>query len=82
MQVCFDGSYIRELESMIALVDDMRLAMGSCVGVVAYLIFHTRSLTLSMVGLTVAFSSVPMAYVVSALLFGTTTITFASGLSL
>ncbi len=44
-KVYFDGSYIRELELMIASVDDVRLAMGSCVGVVAYLIFHTRSLT-------------------------------------
>lgn len=67
---------------MDSLFADVRLAGGSILFVLAYVLFHTRSVFLSLVGLFLVLLSVPFSYVVFAVLAGTQTMSIASFLSL
>lgn len=82
LRVLYDGSNVRDMELQLALSGDMLLAAWSAFLVLGYLVFHTRSFILSLTGLLVAMSSVPLAYVFCAVLVGSTTVNFSSFLAL
>eukprot|EP00929_Paragymnodinium_shiwhaense_P086849 TRINITY_DN47253_c0_g1_i1.p1 TRINITY_DN47253_c0_g1~~TRINITY_DN47253_c0_g1_i1.p1 ORF type:complete len:1345 (+),score=298.75 TRINITY_DN47253_c0_g1_i1:117-4151(+) len=82
LKVYFDGTSFADFEVAEALTGDLTLACGSATFVLLYLLFHTRSFLLSGLGLMLCVLSVPLAYVVTALIVGSTTVSFASFLAL
>jgi hypothetical protein len=82
LKVYFSGSKLSDLEVMTSLYNDLYLAAGSMVFVILYMLFHTKSLLLSLVGFLVIILSIPTAYAVFAMTTGQTTMSIASFLAL
>jgi len=82
VKVWYTGEGIESLETLQTLFRDVALATGSMGFVLLYLVFHTRSFFLGLIGLLVVMMSVPLAYVIFAVIAGTQTMTIASFLSL
>lgn len=82
LRVYLDGSNVEMTEVKLALWGDIWLAIGSMVFVHVYLLFHTRSFLLSLIGPLLAALALPLSFVVCGLIFGTTTVSFASALAL
>mmetsp|Transcript_45330 Transcript_45330/g.107862 ORF Transcript_45330/g.107862 Transcript_45330/m.107862 type:complete len:1589 (-) Transcript_45330:100-4866(-) len=81
VNVWYTGDAIEGIEVMQTLVGDLYLAIGSMSFVLAYMVFHTRSCFLSFCGLITIFLSVPVSYVVFAMLAETSQMSIASFLS-
>lgn len=81
-EIYFDGNSFSTLEVMHALNGDILLAVGSMAFVLVYIITHTGSPFLGCMSMIIVIVSVPLSYVVFAMLAGTTTMTVASFLSL
>lgn len=81
LKVYFTGQELAELEIMGALFQDLYLAAGSMLFVIAYMLFHTRSILVSLVGFFVINLSIPTAYAISAFATGTTSLSIASFLA-
>jgi hypothetical protein len=81
-RVFFKGHQLEEIEVMEALAGDIRLATGSMCFVLAYMIFHTGSIFLSIAGIVIVLLAVPLSYVCFQALAGQTTMSIASVLSL
>jgi len=82
LRMWYSGSSIKSIEIMNTLMGDMYLAGGSMIFVLAYLTIHTRSMLLSFFSLFLVSITVPLSYVITAVLTGTTTMHVASFLSL
>jgi len=82
VKIWFDGSDVQELEVKQALRRDYGLAALSLVYVHVYLFLHTRSLLLALLGPLIALLSVPLAFVINAVVFDATTLSFANFLAL
>jgi hypothetical protein len=82
IRVWYTGSDIEQAEVLSALYNDLGYAAGSLALVHFYVLVHTRSFLLCLAGPLIAILAVPLAYVTCAVLFGATTISFASFLSL
>ncbi|CAE8597581.1 unnamed protein product, partial [Polarella glacialis] len=82
IRLYFDGDGVNNLEVMQTLLGDLGLAAGSLLFVLLYVALHTGSLILSLVGMLVVCLAVPLAYLASAVLTGSRTMTVASFLSL
>jgi hypothetical protein len=82
VHVFFDGTNFEEIEVLQTLMGDNWLAAGGMGFVFFYLLFHTQSIFLSMAALFLIMLSLPLSYVVFAVLAGTTTMSIASFLSL
>eukprot|EP00927_Polykrikos_kofoidii_P066188 TRINITY_DN61836_c0_g1_i1.p1 TRINITY_DN61836_c0_g1~~TRINITY_DN61836_c0_g1_i1.p1 ORF type:complete len:1330 (-),score=167.90 TRINITY_DN61836_c0_g1_i1:335-3886(-) len=78
----YTGTSFDLLQVQKALWNDITLAGVSGVFILLYLLFHTRSVVLSFVGIFLTVLSVPVAYVLSALVFRTTTVSFTFFLAL
>jgi hypothetical protein len=81
LKVYFTGDQLVELEIMGSLFQDLYLAAGSMVFVIAYMLFHTRSILVSLVGFIVINLSIPTAYAIGAFATGTTSLSIASFLA-
>ncbi|CAK0847721.1 unnamed protein product [Prorocentrum cordatum] len=81
LRVYFTGDELAELEIMTSLFSDLYLAAGSMLFVVAYMLFHTKSMLVSLVGFFVITLSIPTAYAISAFTTGTTSLSIASFLA-
>lgn len=77
----FEGTKLFELQVIRALVSDTTLAACSMAFIFAYIVFHTGSVVLSLAGVSLCFAAVPLAYILQAIVFGVTTLSFASFLS-
>eukprot|EP00929_Paragymnodinium_shiwhaense_P080470 TRINITY_DN41972_c0_g1_i1.p1 TRINITY_DN41972_c0_g1~~TRINITY_DN41972_c0_g1_i1.p1 ORF type:complete len:1498 (+),score=339.93 TRINITY_DN41972_c0_g1_i1:169-4662(+) len=82
LRIYYDGTGLQTMEVMQTLQGDVWFAGGSMVFVFVYLMIHTKSFFLSLVGILVIFLSIPLAYVFFALIAGTTSMSIASLLSL
>lgn len=80
-KVYYEGTDFLDIETTEALGKDMLLCIGSVALVCCYLLFHTRSVLLTVLGLIITISAVPMAYVVAAISTGTRTLNFTSFLA-
>lgn len=80
LHVYYAGTDFKDIEVLVALRGDMQLAGLSFAFVVFYLVFHTRSIFQSFLGLFAALLAVPLAFAVCAL-FGNATVSFASFLA-
>mmetsp|Transcript_152149 Transcript_152149/g.280392 ORF Transcript_152149/g.280392 Transcript_152149/m.280392 type:complete len:1404 (+) Transcript_152149:34-4245(+) len=80
VEMYYDGTGVENLEVLRAMWQDISWAVGAVLFVICYLVFHTRSIILSLLGLTSALLSLPLSYLVCAVLGGTTTVSFASAL--
>lgn len=81
MHVWFDGSGFRDFEVRLAVVNDIPLAIGSAIFILCYMLAHTRSLLLALVGPLLAMGSVPIAFIICAAFLGNTTVNFANFLA-
>eukprot|EP00438_Fugacium_kawagutii_P030715 Skav209825 [mRNA] locus=scaffold2703:25777:34242:+ [translate_table: standard] len=81
MHVWFDGTSFRDFEVHMAVVNDVPLAIGSAIFILAYMLAHTRSLLLSLVGPLLAMLSVPVTFIISGALLGNSTVNFANFLA-
>lgn len=81
MNVWFDGTNFRDFEVRMAVVRDVPLAIGSAVFILVYMLIHTRSLLLAVVGPVLAMLSVPIAFIICGALLGNTTVNFANFLA-
>jgi len=79
--IYMDGSGFKELEISEALSSDMLFTFGSVCTVFVYVLFHVRSLLLTIVGIVICLLSVPLAYILCALLTGTNTVNFTAFLA-
>lgn len=82
LDVWFDGTDFTGFQVHQALENDIAFATGSMVFIFLYLLFHTRSIVLSLFGIVVCLSSVPLAYITVAVLFDIRTVSFTSFLAL
>mmetsp|Transcript_30232 Transcript_30232/g.86638 ORF Transcript_30232/g.86638 Transcript_30232/m.86638 type:complete len:1324 (+) Transcript_30232:1-3972(+) len=82
IRIWYQGSDYSDFEVKEALAGDFSLAIASLAFVCFYLLIHTRSVILSLLGPVIALLSVPLAYVICAMLFGATTVSFANFLAL
>lgn len=82
VRIYFQGSGFEEIEVMQTLDGDKNLAGGSVGFVLLYMLLHTRSLLLSIMGLLIIAMSVPFSYVIFAVFTGSQTMSIASFLSL
>jgi hypothetical protein len=80
--IYWSGNGFEEMETMDALWNDVKLAGGAMGFVLFYLIVHTQSLFLGLMSLIIVFMAVPVAYVLFAILSGSSTMSLASFLSL
>lgn len=76
------GHNIEELEVMQTLQGDIALAAGSMIFVLLYIICHTRSVFLGIMGIILMLLAVPFSFVLFAIISGTTKLSIASFLSL
>jgi len=81
-KVYYEGSDIDSVEVMQALLKDISFAGGSVVFVLLYVMLHTRSFLIGVAGLLAVILTIPLSYVLSAMLTGGRTITIASFVSL
>eukprot|EP00928_Gymnodinium_smaydae_P023610 TRINITY_DN19419_c0_g6_i1.p1 TRINITY_DN19419_c0_g6~~TRINITY_DN19419_c0_g6_i1.p1 ORF type:complete len:1724 (-),score=278.13 TRINITY_DN19419_c0_g6_i1:77-5248(-) len=81
-RIYFDGHRVEGVQVMDALAKDARLAIGSALFVFLYVVFHTRSILLSVTGLIIIFLSIPCSYLVFRLISGSPELNVASFLSL
>lgn len=81
-RIFYDGDGFEAMEVMQTLMSDVALAYGSMAFVLFYVVLHTRSIFLSIMGLLLVLLAVPLSYVLFAVLSGTTTMSIASFLSL
>eukprot|EP00929_Paragymnodinium_shiwhaense_P071499 TRINITY_DN36339_c0_g1_i2.p1 TRINITY_DN36339_c0_g1~~TRINITY_DN36339_c0_g1_i2.p1 ORF type:complete len:1448 (+),score=185.47 TRINITY_DN36339_c0_g1_i2:161-4504(+) len=81
-KIWYDGTAFHGLEVTSALRSDLALAAASGVFVLLYVLFHTRSVLLGLVGVFLTIMSVPLSYVFSAMTLGTRTVSFTSFLAL
>eukprot|EP00928_Gymnodinium_smaydae_P057698 TRINITY_DN4090_c0_g1_i1.p1 TRINITY_DN4090_c0_g1~~TRINITY_DN4090_c0_g1_i1.p1 ORF type:complete len:1356 (+),score=309.88 TRINITY_DN4090_c0_g1_i1:153-4070(+) len=81
-KVLFSGTGVETFQAREALWGDMMFAGGSASFVFAYMVFHIKSVLLSFLGLVICVLSVPLAYVILAVLVGSTTVNMASFLAL
>lgn len=79
--VYYDGTGFKELSITEALVSDMMLLIGSGLLVAAYVVFHTRSLLLTALGIIICLASVPLAYIACVILTGTNIVNFTAFLA-
>eukprot|EP00929_Paragymnodinium_shiwhaense_P041948 TRINITY_DN21789_c0_g1_i1.p1 TRINITY_DN21789_c0_g1~~TRINITY_DN21789_c0_g1_i1.p1 ORF type:complete len:1273 (+),score=262.68 TRINITY_DN21789_c0_g1_i1:219-4037(+) len=82
VKVYYNGDGFEGVEVMQALRKDATLSTLSFCFVLMYLMVHTRSVLLSIMGLLIIGISVPLSYVIFAVLSGATTMSIASFLSL
>jgi len=80
--IWYEVDGLQTMQVMQALLNDIFLAAGSMLFVLAYVVFHTRSVFLSFMGIGIVLFSVPFSYVVFAVTAGTQTMSIASFLSL
>eukprot|EP00928_Gymnodinium_smaydae_P027796 TRINITY_DN21379_c0_g4_i1.p1 TRINITY_DN21379_c0_g4~~TRINITY_DN21379_c0_g4_i1.p1 ORF type:complete len:1177 (+),score=225.41 TRINITY_DN21379_c0_g4_i1:58-3531(+) len=76
LRILYGASRLEDIEVIEALKSDLGLALASLVFVLLYLLFHTRSAPLTIVGLLAAVLAVPLAYLLLAL-GGDTTLNFS-----
>ncbi|CAE7358429.1 DISP3 [Symbiodinium natans] len=81
LNVWFDGTGFRDFEVMTAVLNDIPLAVGSAVFIFGYMLFHTRSVVLALVGPFLAMMAVPITFICCGVFFGTTTVNFANFLA-
>ena len=81
MNVWFDGTSFRDYEVRLAVVNDIPLAIGSAIFILVYMLAHTRSLLLALLGPFLAMMSVPIAFIICAAFLGNTTVNFANFLA-
>jgi len=81
LRIWYTGDSVESIEVMQTLLDDLKLAIGSMLFVLGYMVFHTRSFFLSICGLITIFLSVPVSYVVFALIAESNQMSIASFLS-
>jgi len=82
LEVYWEGTFIFEHAVWTAMQSDAYMALGSCIFIVCYLAFHTRSVMLSIGALLLTIMGIPVGFVSMALLTGSNTLTGASFLSL
>lgn len=82
VRVSFDGSQMETIEVHMALWNDVRFALGSLIFVHVYLMCHTRSILLSLLGPLIAALALPLSFTVCGFVFGATSVSFASALAL
>lgn len=78
----YSGSGLLGVEVTDALLGDVKLAAFASLFVLGYLLFHTRSIILALMGLALNMISVPLAFFLTALIAGTTKVSFAAFLAL
>jgi len=81
LNVWFDGTGFRDFEVLAAVLNDIPLAVGSAAFILAYMLFHTRSIILAVVGPFLAMMAVPITFTICGVFFGTTTVNFANFLA-
>lgn len=81
MHVWFDGTGFRDFEVYMAVINDVPLAIGSAVFILAYMLAHTRSLLLAVVGPLLAMLSVPITWIICGAILGNSTVNFANFLA-
>ncbi|CAJ1371717.1 unnamed protein product [Effrenium voratum] len=81
LKVWFDGTGFRDYEVSMAVMKDIPLAVGSAVFILCYMLLHTRSVMLAIVGPLLAMLSVPITFIVCGAIFGNTTVNFANFLA-
>ena len=81
MHVWFDGTGFRDFEVYMAVINDVPLAIGSAVFILAYMLAHTRSILLAVLGPLLAMLSVPITFIICGALIGNSTVNFANFLA-
>jgi len=81
-ELAWYGDVIEEHEVWIALMKDIKLAIGSATFIFVYLALHTRSPLLSLSAVFLTILAIPTAFVTSAVVAGANRVTGASFLSL
>jgi len=80
--VWYEGSDIESIEVKTALSDDYILVILAMIFVHLYLLLHTQSIILGLLGPFIALISVPLTFVLCAVGLGATTVSFANFLAL
>lgn len=81
VNVWYEGSNVEEAEVLATLFEDVSIAGFSLAFVLAYLIAHTRSIFVSLMGIIIIFLSIPFSVVIVAVLAGITKLSVAFFLS-
>jgi len=81
MNVWYDGTGFKDFEVKRAVTGDIPLAIGSAVFIHLYMLFHTRSMLLALIGPILAMMSVPLTFIICAVFSGQTTVSFANFLA-
>ena len=82
LRVFFQGTDLFHLEMLNALYNDFYFAIAAMAFIIFYLLMHTRSLLLSLLGPIIAALAMPLTYIMCAVVAGTIKVSFAAFLAL
>lgn len=82
IRISYDGSGVDSIEVVATLNGDISIGFGAMAFVLVYLVFHTRSIFMSIMGISIVFLSIPASLVITATIGGVRELTVTFALSI